>query len=105
MSQHALAGREQAPGVGLARRLVRTPPIVVLGGRTAIISFVGSTPRKYWQISNLAQVALDVLLAEQRDVEPEMLAEARLRALALGDVFLHAPAHDVARRQLLLSGS
>ena len=50
---------------------------------------------------NLAQVVLDVLLAEQRDVEPEVVAEARLHAFAFGDVLLHAARDDVARRQLL----
>ena len=53
---------------------------------------------------DLAQVVLDVLLAQQRDVEPEVLAEAALHALALGDVLLHAPRHDVARGELLLLG-
>ncbi len=53
---------------------------------------------------HLAQVVLDVLLAQQRDVEPEVLAEARLRPLALGDVLLHPPRDDVARGELLLLG-
>ena len=51
---------------------------------------------------DLAQVVLDVVLAEQRDVEPEVVAEAALDALALRDVLLHPPRHDVARRELLL---
>ena len=53
---------------------------------------------------DLAQVLLDVRPAELRDVEPEVLAEARLRALALADVRLHAARDDVARRKLLLLG-
>ena len=51
---------------------------------------------------DLAQVVLDVLLAEQRDVEPEVIAESVLRPLALRDVLLHPPADDVARGELLL---
>ena len=55
-------------------------------------------------LPHLAQVVPDVLLAEQRDVEPQVLAEAVAGALALGDVLLHPPRYDVARRELLLLG-
>ena len=50
---------------------------------------------------DLAQVVLDVLLAQQRDVEPEVLAEPGLHAFALGDVLFHPARDDVARRELL----
>ena len=50
---------------------------------------------------NLAQVVFDVVLAQQGDVQPEMLSEPRLHAFAFGDVLFHAPRDDVARRQLL----
>ena len=51
---------------------------------------------------HLAQIAIDVLRAEQRNVQPQMLAEARLHAFAAVNVFLHAAGDDVARCELLL---
>ena len=53
---------------------------------------------------DLAQVLLDVGAAEQGDVQPQVLTKARLRALALADMRLHAARHHVARGQLLLLG-
>jgi len=55
-------------------------------------------------VVDLAQVVLDVLLAQQRDVEQQVLAEAGLHALAARDVLLHAAADHVAAGELLLLG-
>src|SRR5271167_2708164 len=53
-------------------------------------------------LGDFAQVLPDMFLPKQRDVEPEVLAEPALGALALGDVLLHAARHDVARGELFL---
>src|SRR6185369_9324271 len=53
-------------------------------------------------LEHFAQVVPDVLLAEQRDVEPDVIAEAALGTLPFRDVLFHSPADDVARRELLL---
>src|SRR6202011_2269298 len=50
---------------------------------------------------HFAQIGVDVLGAEQCDVEPEVLAEARLHAGAASDVLLHAPGNDIAKGELL----
>src|SRR5262245_33613355 len=102
-----LAGREEAlEGRALAggRRAHATHGVVLRGpdgdpflGRVDAEEIVAD-------LVHLAEIVLDVLLAQQRDVEPEMLAEAVLGGLALGDVFFHAPRHHVARGQLLLLG-
>ena len=49
---------------------------------------------------NLAQVVLDVVLAQERDVQPQVVAKACLHSLAFGDVLFHAPRDHVAGRQL-----
>ena len=49
---------------------------------------------------NLAQVVLDVVLAQERDIQPQVFAEARLHALAFGDVLFHTARDHVARGKL-----
>ena len=49
---------------------------------------------------NLAQIVLDVVLAQERDVQPQVVAKARLHAFAFGDVLFHAARDHVAGRQL-----
>ena len=51
---------------------------------------------------NFTQVVLNVVFAQQRDVEPEVFAEAALHALALSNTFFHTAAHDVAGGEFLL---
>ncbi len=100
-----LAGREQAlevralarvVGAHAAHRVVlRRPHRDPILGRIHAHEIVAD-------LEDFAQVVPDVLLAQQRDIEPDVVAEPALRPLALGDVLLHASAHHVARRELLL---
>ena len=51
---------------------------------------------------DFAQLVLDVMFAKQRDVEPDVFAEAALHTLALGNAFFHAAGDHVAGSEFLL---
>ena len=51
---------------------------------------------------NFAEVVLDVVFAQERDVEPEVFTEAALHTLTLGNTFFHAAGHDVTGSKFLL---
>ena len=53
---------------------------------------------------HLAQATVDVGLAEQGDIQPQVLAEAALDAVAGADVLLHAAGDHVAGGELFLLG-
>ena len=101
------ARREQTlQGRALAgRRGAHATHGVVLGGahRDPLLDRVYAK-KVMADLVDLAQVVLDVVLPQQGDVEPEVLTEAVLGPLALGQMLFHAPRDHIARGQLLLLG-